>query len=106
MPRLQARKTLRDTGTGDVVPGDGSDVGRAGQLHDDVEIVAQETGTFAANNGAGNFEWDLTARGMRGDVDGYMNEYNPAIPNYRIWYPLWKNVKVWRAVGNGMRPGA
>ena len=43
----------------------------------DVEIVAQEPGTFATNNGAGNFEWDLTARGMRGDVDGYLNEYNP-----------------------------
>ena len=67
----------------------------------EVEIVAQEPGTFAANNGPGNFEWDLTARGMRGDVDGYLNEYNPAIPSYRAWYPLWKNVKVWRLVGNG-----
>ena len=67
----------------------------------EVEIVAQEPGTFAANNGVGNFEWDLTARGMRGDVDGYMNEYNPAIPGYRAWYPLWKNVKIWRLVGNG-----
>ena len=67
----------------------------------EVEIVAQEPGTFGANNGAGNFEWDLTARGMRGDVDGYMNEYNPAQANYRAWYPLWKNVKVWRLVGNG-----
>ena len=67
----------------------------------DVEIVAQEPGTFAANNGIGNFEWDLTARGMRGDVDGYLNEYNPIIPSYRAWYPLWKNVKVWRLVGNG-----
>ncbi len=67
----------------------------------EVEIVAQEPGTFAANNGVGNFEWDLTARGMRGDVDGYLNEYNPVIPSYRAWYPLWKNVKVWRLVGNG-----
>jgi len=67
----------------------------------EVEIVAQEPGTFAANNGIGNFEWDLTARGMRGDVDGYMNEYNPAILAYRAWYPNWKNVKVWRLVGNG-----
>jgi peptide/nickel transport system substrate-binding protein len=67
----------------------------------DVEIVAQEPGTFAANNGVGNFEWDLTARGMRGDVDGYLNEYNPAIPSYRAWYPLWKNVRIWRLVGNG-----
>jgi peptide/nickel transport system substrate-binding protein len=67
----------------------------------EVEIVAQEPGTFGANNGIGNFEWDLTARGMRGDVDGYLNEYNPAIPSYRAWYPLWKNVKIWRLVGNG-----
>ena len=67
----------------------------------EVEIVAQEPGTFGANNGIGNFEWDLTARGMRGDVDGYLNEYNPIIPSYRAWYPLWKNVKIWRLVGNG-----
>jgi len=67
----------------------------------DVNIVAQEPGTFAANNGTGNFEWDLTARGMRGDVDGYLNEYNPANTIYTRWYPLWKNQKVWRDVGNG-----
>ena len=67
----------------------------------DVEIVAQEPGTFAANNGIGNFEWDLTARGMRGDVDGYLSEYNPSNAIYQRWYPLYKNVKVWRGVGNG-----
>ena len=67
----------------------------------DVEIVAQEPGTFAANNGTGNFEWDLTARGMRGDVDGYLGEYNPSNTIYQRWYPAYKNVKVWRGVGNG-----
>ena len=67
----------------------------------DVDIVAQEPGTFAANNGTGNFEWDLTARGMRGDVDGYLGEYNPSNAIYQRWYPLYKNVKVWRAIGNG-----
>jgi peptide/nickel transport system substrate-binding protein len=67
----------------------------------DVEIVAQEPGTFAANNGTGNFEWDLTARGMRGDIDGYLGEYNPSNTIYQRWYPLYKNVKVWRAIGNG-----
>jgi peptide/nickel transport system substrate-binding protein len=67
----------------------------------DVDIVAQEPGTFAANNGIGNFEWDLTARGMRGDVDGYLSEYNPSNAIYQRWYPLYKNVKVWRAIGNG-----
>ena len=67
----------------------------------DVEIVAQEPGTFAANNGTGSFEWDLTARGMRGDIDGYLSEYNPSNTIYQRWYPLYKNVKVWRAIGNG-----
>jgi peptide/nickel transport system substrate-binding protein len=67
----------------------------------DVNIVAQEPGTFAAKNGVGDFEWDLTARGMRGDVDGYMAEFNPSAPIYRTWYPEWRNQKVWRAVGNG-----
>jgi peptide/nickel transport system substrate-binding protein len=67
----------------------------------DVEIVAQEPGTFAAKNGVGDFEWDLTARGMRGDVDGYMAEFNPSAAIYRIWYPDWKNQRVWRDVGNG-----
>ena len=48
----------------------------------------QEPGTFAANNGAGEFDWDLTARGMRGDVDGYVAEFNPACARvYKIWYP-------------------
>ncbi len=67
----------------------------------DVNIVAQEPGTFATNNGKGNFEWDLTARGMRGDVDGYLAEFNPSASIYRVWYPEWKNQKVWRNVGNG-----
>ena len=67
----------------------------------DLNIQAQEPGTFAANNGRGNFDWDLTARGMRGDVDGYLAEFNPSASIYNIWYPLYKNVKVWRAIGNG-----
>lgn len=66
-----------------------------------VNIKAEEPGTFAANNGRGNFEWDLTARGMRGDVDGYTSEFNPASNAYKVWYPAYKNVKLWRLVGNG-----
>jgi peptide/nickel transport system substrate-binding protein len=66
-----------------------------------VTIKAEEPGTFAANNGAGRFEWDLTARGMRGDVDGYTSEFNPANAIYKVWYPKYRNVKMWRLVGNG-----
>ena len=71
------------------------------QIKIDVNIVAQEGGTFAANNGAGRFDWDLTGRGMRGDVDGYMAEFHPAAAIFKIWYPEYRNVRAWRGIGNG-----
>ncbi|HWN20431.1 MAG TPA: ABC transporter substrate-binding protein [Gaiellaceae bacterium] len=71
------------------------------RININVNIVAQEPGTFATNNGRGSFDWDLTARGMRGDVDGYMAEFNPSSTAYQAWYPLYKNQRVWRLVGNG-----
>ena len=71
------------------------------QIGINVNIKAEEPGTFATNNGAGRFDWDLTARGMRGDVDGYTSEFNPANAIYKVWYPEYKNVKMWRLVGNG-----
>jgi len=71
------------------------------RINIDVNIVAQEAGTFAANNGAGRFDWDLTGRGMRGDVDGYVAEFHPAAPVFKIWYPEYKSVKAWRGIGNG-----
>jgi peptide/nickel transport system substrate-binding protein len=67
----------------------------------DVDIVAQEAGTFAAANGLGTFDWDLTGRGMRGDVDGYVAEFHPAAPVFKIWYPEYRNVRAWRGIGNG-----
>jgi peptide/nickel transport system substrate-binding protein len=67
----------------------------------DVTIRAEEPGTFAANNGAGRFEWDLTARGMRGDVDGYTAEFNPASNAYKAWYPGYRHARMWKLVGNG-----
>ena len=67
----------------------------------DVNIVAQEAGTFAANNGRGTFDWDLTGRGMRGDVDGYVAEFHPAAPVFKIWYPEYRNIRAWRGIGNG-----
>ncbi len=71
------------------------------RINIDVNIVAQEPGTFGSNNGRGTFEWDLTARGMRGDVDGYLSEFNPSNAIFNVWYPGYRNVKVWRLVGNG-----
>ena len=68
----------------------------------DVEIVAQEAGHLRREQRAGNFDWDLTGRGMRGDVDGYVAEFHPAAPVFKIWYPEYrKTVKAWRGIGNG-----
>jgi peptide/nickel transport system substrate-binding protein len=75
------------------------------RINVDVKVVAQDPATFAANNGRGTFEWDLTARGMRGDVDGYVAEFNPSGPLgqtvYNTWFNGYRNVKMWRLVGNG-----
>jgi ABC-type transport system substrate-binding protein len=74
-------------------------------LNISVNIVAQDPATFAANNGKGSFEWDLTARGMRGDVDGYVAEFNPSGAQgktvYETWFSGYRNVEMWRLVGNG-----
>ncbi len=75
------------------------------RININVKIVAQDPATFAANNGRGSFEMDLTARGMRGDVDGYVAEFNPSGAQgrtvYSTWFSGYKNVAMWRLVGNG-----
>jgi hypothetical protein len=35
-------------------------------------------------HGRGDFDWDLTGRGMRGDVDGFVQEFHPASATFRI----------------------
>ena len=69
------------------------------RINIDVNIVAQEPGTFAARNGTGAFDWDLTARGMRGDVNGYTAEFNPSTQIYNRWFPAYRNELMWRRVG-------
>ena len=81
------------------------------QLGITVNIVTQDPVTFGANNSAGNFDWDLTSRGMRGDVDGYVAEFNPVSPSgatvYQKWFTGWasspggKPKPIWKLVGNG-----
>jgi peptide/nickel transport system substrate-binding protein len=71
------------------------------QINIDLNIKGTEIGTFAAIYGAGTYDWFLNGRGMRGDVDGYVQEFHPASATFKIQTPAYRNIKAWRAIGNG-----
>ena len=71
------------------------------QIGIDVNIKATEIGTFAALYNAGNYDWFLNGRGMRGDVDGFVQEFHPASATFKIQTPAYKNLKAWKDIGNG-----
>jgi peptide/nickel transport system substrate-binding protein len=52
----------------------------------DVTVQPQELGTFGTNDGKGNFEWDATGRGMRGDPSGYFADFDPAGSIDKAWF--------------------
>jgi peptide/nickel transport system substrate-binding protein len=51
-----------------------------------VTVQPLEIGTFARNNGRGEFEWQSTGRGMRGDPSGFFADFDPAGAVYKAWY--------------------
>ena len=71
------------------------------QINIDLNIKGTEIGTFASIYSAGTYDWFLNGRGMRGDVDGYVQEFHPASATFKIQTPAYRNVKAWRAIGNG-----
>jgi peptide/nickel transport system substrate-binding protein len=67
-----------------------------------VNLVSEPAATFSAAYAAGTFDWLLNQRGIRGDVNGFVAEYDPgASPNYDLWFSGYKNTEMWRLVGNG-----
>jgi peptide/nickel transport system substrate-binding protein len=71
------------------------------QINIDVNIKGTEIGTFASIYSAGTYDWFLNGRGMRGDVDGFLQEFHPASATFKIQTPAYRNVTAWRAIGNG-----
>ncbi len=53
-----------------------------------IEVTVQplEIGTFAKNNGDGTYDWQSTGRGMRGDISGFVNDFNKGTGNYSKWF--------------------
>jgi peptide/nickel transport system substrate-binding protein len=50
-------------------------------------VVPLEIGTFAKSNADGSYSGgQLTARGMRGDPNGYVTEFHPKTPIFEKWF--------------------
>src|SRR5262245_48024170 len=71
------------------------------QINIDLNIKGTEIGTFAAIYNAGTYNWFLNGRGMRGDVDGFVQEFHPASATFQVQTPAYKNLKAWKDIGNG-----
>jgi peptide/nickel transport system substrate-binding protein len=71
------------------------------QINIDVNIKGTEIGTFASIYSAGTYDWFLNGRGMRGDIDGFLQEFHPASATFKIQTPAYRNLKAWKAIGNG-----
>ena len=71
------------------------------QINIDLNIKGTEIGTFAAIYNAGTYDWFLNGRGMRGDVDGFVQEFHPASATFVTQTPAYKNLKAWKDIGNG-----
>ena len=67
-------------------------------------VVPLEIGTFAKQNGDGSYPGgQLTARGMRGDPNGYVAEFNPATPVFQTWFGGgWKNDELTKALDDAL----
>jgi len=64
------------------------------QLNIDMQIEQIEFGTFAQRVTKGEFEWCFTARGMRADVSGYLNDFRRLGIAEQNWFPAWQNAEL------------
>ncbi len=69
----------------------------------DMTVQPTEPGTFATNNGMGNFDMQLTGRGFRHDPSGHFNEFNPVSAVFPRWFGEgWKNDELTSLINAGL----
>jgi peptide/nickel transport system substrate-binding protein len=69
----------------------------------DMTVQPTEPGTFATNNGMGNFDMQLTGRGFRHDPSGHFNEFNPVSAVFPRWFGEgWKNDELTGLINAGL----
>lgn len=64
------------------------------QLNIEMQIEQIEFGAFAQRVTNGEFEWCFTARGMRADVSGYLNDFRRLGIAETNWFPAWENAEL------------
>jgi peptide/nickel transport system substrate-binding protein len=64
------------------------------QINIDMQIEQIEFGTFAQRVTNGEYEWCFTARGMRADVSGYLNDFRRLGIAEANWFPAWENAEL------------
>ena len=72
------------------------------QLNIDMQIEQIEFGTFAQRVTNGEYEWCFTARGMRADVSGYLNDFRRLGIAKDNWFPAWENAELDAAFDEAM----
>jgi peptide/nickel transport system substrate-binding protein len=67
-------------------------------------VVPLEIGTFAKNNADGTYAGgQLTARGMRGDPNGYVTEFHPKTPIFEKWFQGgWSNEELTKLLDDAL----
>lgn len=56
------------------------------KINVNVTVQPLEIGTFAQYNSNGQFQWQSTGRGMRGDPSEYFSDFDPAGSTYKAWF--------------------
>ncbi len=60
-----------------------------------VNVVPEELASIAKRVGDGSFDFLKTARGMRPDVTGFVNDFGrPDAGSAKFWFPGWKNAEL------------
>jgi len=72
------------------------------QINIDMQIEQIEFGTFAKRVTNGEYDWCFTARGMRADVNGYVNDFRRLGIAKDNWFPAWQNAELEAAYDAGM----
>jgi peptide/nickel transport system substrate-binding protein len=64
-------------------------------LNINVTVQPLEIGTFAEHNGSGEFQWQSTGRGMRGDPSGFVVDFRSGTANNVKWFgDGWSNDEI------------